>query len=882
MPQPHDSGPADPADGPVRVSILIPTLNEAENIDPLLEQLTRSFGQEHRDLEILFADADSDDGTVQKIEAWALRAPVRLVRCGRGGGLSHDVLLGAKAARGEVVVVMDADLSHPPEVAPTLADKVLDDSCDMAIGSRHVRGGRTVGWPLRRKITSRLAAALAWPIVDAADPMSGFFAVRREKLLELGGGARGFKIGLELLVRGGEDLRVIEVPITFRDRTHGQSKLGAAQVRAYFRQLFTLAGGTVSAGSAGRFAAVGLLGLVVDLLVFHYLWLAGRGLAASHIGSFLAATVLNFSLNGMWAFKGGESGHAALNGRGYARFMVVCMMALFLRGAVVAVALDHWRWPAQGAIVLGVVAAAVVNYFGNAFFVFAPAVKVAGSLRWRIGAIGVVAYIALLRFAYLPLPNLLPEEAYYWCYSQHMATGFIDHPPMIAWLISAGTALFGDTEFGVRIGGFLCWLVTAGFGYGLARNLFGKTVALRAVLLLSIMPMFFIFGFFVTPDSPLLAAWSAALYFLERALLGERRWGWWGAGVAIGLGLLSKYTIALLMPATLAFLILDPHSRRWLRSYEPYAAMLLALLLFSPVIVWNAQHHWASFAFQSTRRLAERRAFSVHVLAIDVIAVLTPIGVAGIVEILRSWTQARGLDFADAPSRRRSLLLVCLASAPLAVFLLFSLSHEPKFSWTGPLWLALIPVLARNMPRLSPDSPTTHWSSYRALWPATVAVCTLLFGGLLHYLVLGLPFVGSAPAMALPVAWKETAKIVQQVEDDVEARDGKQPLVVGLDRYFIASELAFYGLGDSDDVGNTTSRHLFGHEDMMFTLWFAPKQAEDRTLILFTFNRADLLDKEISRRTTQLGEISERDVKKGGRVVAHLFYRVAQGYHAQL
>ena len=108
----------------------------------------------------------------------------------------------------------------------------------------------------------------------------------------------------------------------------------------------------------------------------------------------------------------------------------------------------------------------------------------------------------------------------------------------------------------------------------------------------------------MTPDAPLTAAWGGALYFLERALIGNRRAAWWGVGVCVGLGMLSKYTIALLAPATLLFILLDPGSRRWLWQPGPYVAALVATLFFSPVIVWNALNDWASFAFQSTGRMS--------------------------------------------------------------------------------------------------------------------------------------------------------------------------------------------------------------------------------------------------------------------------------------
>ena len=126
---------------------------------------------------------------------------------------------------------------------------------------------------------------------------------------------------------------------------------------------------------------------------------------------------------------------------------------------------------------------------------------------------------------------------------------------------------------------------------------------MRAVLLLAVLPFGFASGMLMTPNAPLMAAWAATLYYMERTLLADRNGAWLGLGIAFGLGLLSKYTLGLLGMAALVFVILDPASRRWLRRPQPYLAALLALLLFSPVILWNMENGWASFLFQSVRRM---------------------------------------------------------------------------------------------------------------------------------------------------------------------------------------------------------------------------------------------------------------------------------------
>src|SRR5262245_424193 len=210
---------------PGSVSVIVPALNEAGNIDLLLEGIFACARGSAPGLEVIVVDDGSTDGTRELVRNWARSHPVRLLTRDQERGLAGAVLAGAAAASGEVVVVMDADLSHPPDKIGELVRPILEGTSDLVIGSRYVSGGSTPGWPLSRRLASRAAAALAWPLVEVRDPLSGFFAVGRERLLEAGGQAVGFKIGLEVLLRGGDGLRVQEVPIRFRDRASGTSKL---------------------------------------------------------------------------------------------------------------------------------------------------------------------------------------------------------------------------------------------------------------------------------------------------------------------------------------------------------------------------------------------------------------------------------------------------------------------------------------------------------------------------------------------------------------------------------------------------------------------------------------------------------------------------------
>jgi dolichol-phosphate mannosyltransferase len=222
------------------VTVIIPTLNEEENIDPLLTRLLAVRRESGLDFSILFVDSASADRTGEKVMAWQEKGNISLLCREPEDDLMEVVVAGACVAKTRFVVVMDADLSHPPEILPELVTPLLNGSYDMVIGSRYVPGGVTPDWPFYRKSASKLATVPARLFTDVKDPLAGFFAVERERLVNLNGSVHGFKIGLEVLAEGGRSLRVKEIPIIFRDRSFGASKMNFRVVLYYLAQLFHL------------------------------------------------------------------------------------------------------------------------------------------------------------------------------------------------------------------------------------------------------------------------------------------------------------------------------------------------------------------------------------------------------------------------------------------------------------------------------------------------------------------------------------------------------------------------------------------------------------------------------------------------------------------
>jgi dolichol-phosphate mannosyltransferase len=610
-------------------------------------------------------------------------------------------------------------------------------------------------------------------------------------------------------------------------------------------------------------AAVGPL---ADVGIFIWALSAGLTLSTAHIVSFACASLLNYPL----------AVRASLSAAGRAReprlhvhLLVIALAVLFLRGGVLAL-LVGWGLPAQWAILLVVAVSTWLTRAGNSLCLSTGVWTLGGGVQWRALAVALVICAALLRLVYSSQVELLPEETYYWNYSRHLDLGYLDHPPMVAWLIRGGTALFGTTEFGVRFGALLTGAIASLFVYRLTRNLFDEASALVALVLMQLLPFFFFAGIMITPDAPLTAAWAALLYYLERALIAGRASAWWGAGISLGLGLLSKYTILMLVPAAFIFMVWDAQARHWLRHWLPYTALVLALVLFSPVIYWNATHEWASFAFQTSRRLAEASRFSLHKLILSVLVLLTPAGAVGL------W----GALWGKADARRR-LFMQSSVLVPLAVFFVFSLRHEVKLDWTGTLWIAALPALAFAV--------VSGWESgtggvqgwVRSAWSPTLVILTLILGGALHYFVLGLPGAGYGPYMELvPIGWRALGGQVAALQADIRNKTGAEPLTLGMDRYAIASELAFYAPDRDRSVANTATDHLFGGVGLMYERWFPAKAQEGRDLLLIGFKLADMRDPEVEARAQQWGPIEDGVLMRDGRAIRRYYYRIAYHYRA--
>lgn len=287
----------------IEVSVIVPTFREAENLTILIPQIAAAMDLAGIEYEIVIVDDDSQDGTIDACERLAQSFPIHLITRRDERGLATAVVCGLRAAQGEILVVMDADLSHAPSAIPDLVAACRSPFVDFVIGSRHVEGGSIDSrWTRYRHWNSRIASWLARGLTAAQDPMAGFFAIQKvnfEQAKEIR--PLGYKIGLELIVRCG-CRRVVEVPIAFRDRTRGESKLTFGQQLLYLQHLGRLYAAKYARLSRFvRFGLVGLSGMMVDLAALTVLRQATSFSLARALAIWIAMT-WNFLLHRRYAF----------------------------------------------------------------------------------------------------------------------------------------------------------------------------------------------------------------------------------------------------------------------------------------------------------------------------------------------------------------------------------------------------------------------------------------------------------------------------------------------------------------------------------------------------------------------------------------------------
>lgn len=355
------------------VSIIVPTYQEAENLRPLVERISAALADQAFDYEIVLVDDDSGDGTdAVAAELAAEGRPVRLIVRKDARGLSSAVLRGFREAAGDVLLCMDADLSHPPEKIPDLVRAVRDDGCDLAVGSRYVPGGSTgEDWGFFRWLNSKVATLLARPLTRVKDPMAGFFALSRqtfERAEQLN--PVGYKICLELLVKC-RCTNVREVPIHFAQRKRGKSKMNLREQLNYLKHLKRLADFRFGWFSRFfQFCVVGSSGMAVDMSLYALLLETTRQMHLGRAIAIYVAMTWNFYWNRRFTFSYSRSGSLVRQYLGFVASSALGAAVSWTVATVLAPMLPFFRLHLLLAAVLGIIAGTVSNFLVSSRFVF--------------------------------------------------------------------------------------------------------------------------------------------------------------------------------------------------------------------------------------------------------------------------------------------------------------------------------------------------------------------------------------------------------------------------------------------------------------------------------------------------------------------------------
>jgi dolichol-phosphate mannosyltransferase len=372
-----------------QISIIIPTYNESQNIIQILKSIKENLPKNFI-TQAIVVDDNSPDGTGKIVEDYLKNFKkmadytIEIIHRKAKDGLGSAILKGIQESKGDTIVVMDSDFSHPPQIIPKLIDSIKKYQCDIAVASRYINGGKIQGWSLKRKLMSKFATLIAKKGlgIDAKDPMSGFFAFKKNIIKELNIDAIGYKILLEILVKT-KGVNIKEVPYTFQDRELGSSKLTMKTVLDYYKSVWKLyrygkplekqekRSSVKFLSKAARFYTVGASGFVVNYMI-SLLFAGGISdmwyLHANVIG-IIASITTNFILNKAWTF-GDKDFRIKKTISQYGKFAMFSSLGALVQLGMVYFLVDNIEISYPLALILAVMTAAFGNFVFNKKWTF--------------------------------------------------------------------------------------------------------------------------------------------------------------------------------------------------------------------------------------------------------------------------------------------------------------------------------------------------------------------------------------------------------------------------------------------------------------------------------------------------------------------------------
>jgi|TARA_B100000959_G_scaffold4281_1_gene4607 dolichol-phosphate mannosyltransferase len=372
-----------------QVSIIIPTYNESQNIISILKSIGSNLPKNLL-TQAIIVDDNSPDGTGKIVEDYMKNLKkmanytIEIIHRKAKDGLGSAILNGIQHAKGDTIVVMDSDFSHPPQIIPKLIESVKKYQFDIAVASRYIKGGNIQGWSLKRKLMSKFATLIAKKGlgIDAKDPMSGFFAFKKNILNGLNIDAIGYKILLEILVKT-KNVTITEIPYTFQDREFGSSKLNFKTILDYYKSVWKLyrygkplekqekRSSVKFLSKAARFYTVGASGFVVNYVI-SLLFAGGISdmwyLHATIIG-ITASITTNFILNKAWTFSDRDF-RIKKTLTQYGKFIMFSSLGALVQLGMVYFLVDNIQVSYPLALILAVMTAAFGNFVLNKKWTF--------------------------------------------------------------------------------------------------------------------------------------------------------------------------------------------------------------------------------------------------------------------------------------------------------------------------------------------------------------------------------------------------------------------------------------------------------------------------------------------------------------------------------
>jgi len=372
-----------------QISIIIPTYNESQNILQILKSIKDNLPKNFI-TQAIVVDDNSPDGTGKLVEEYLKNFKkmadytIEIIHRKAKDGLGSAILKGIQQSRGDTIVVMDSDFSHPPQIIPKLIESIKKYQYDIVVASRYIKGGKIQGWSLKRKTMSKFATLIAKKGlgIDTKDPMSGFFAFKRNIIKGLNIDAIGYKFLLEILVKT-KGVNIKEIPYTFQDRKLGSSKLSFKTILDYYRSVWKLyrygkplekqekRSSVKFLYKAGRFYTVGATGFIVNYMISLLLTggISDMWYLHANVIGIIASITTNFILNKTWTF-GDRDFRIKKTISQYGKFAMFSSLGALVQLGMVYFLVDSNEVSYPLALILAVATAAFGNFVLNKKFTF--------------------------------------------------------------------------------------------------------------------------------------------------------------------------------------------------------------------------------------------------------------------------------------------------------------------------------------------------------------------------------------------------------------------------------------------------------------------------------------------------------------------------------